>query len=642
MTATSIALRAGLIALGCLAGAAAGGAEDAATARSSVTDYTGLSLATSVLQYSDTFFVRGFDLGSLTLYRRDGLTTPNYSTTLPYENLERVEVLKGISALARGFWSPDGVVNLVAKRPTDTPFATLRYSVNPFGQRLPHLDFGSTLGDAVGYRINLAEEENGLVYQPHSYKRTLVSAAFDIKLADRLKLELDLDRHHQSYTPPLNIEAVNGVVPARVDRTLLLAQPWAQYSDEQTNVGARLSWQLDADWRMTLGRQAARPRDNDDYWSSSGLNAAGSGQFTRDWRVGAWYRSDFSRLALEGGDNWLGVRHHVELGIDRLDVSAQGGGYAHQQYASSIYAPVQLLPSAFANTPFGPTSLYSFSETALPVRDTISLTPGWELLLGARPVRFQGQQAFLGAVSPQEKFVVTPSVALIHQAAPGLSLFASGQRNLEPPGVAPVYAANAGQLLAPPTTEQHEIGLKLNPSAAMTYTAALFEVKRTLAFLDASNVFRQDGKQQHRGIEVAATGTPAKYWTASFSATMTRAEVVQTIDPTLIGRRPENVPHLQFTASGERRIENVEGLSANFTLTGQSRRFTDAGNTAQIAGYMRLDAGITYDLKFVGHAMSVKAGIENLTDKFYWASAKSGLIQPGPPRTARVQAQLEF
>src|SRR3546814_6425749 len=64
-----------------------------------------------------------------TNFRLDGALNMLSATAFPLENKDRVEVLKGASALYYGFSSPAGIVNLTMKRATPD----FSYFANVFG-----------------------------------------------------------------------------------------------------------------------------------------------------------------------------------------------------------------------------------------------------------------------------------------------------------------------------------------------------------------------------------------------------------------------------------------------------------------------------------------------------------------------------
>ena len=68
--------------------------------------------------YWDFLTIRGFTLDNRFNYRRDGLPI-NAETSIPLDNKERVEILKGTSGIQAGTSAPGGLVNFVVKRPTE-------------------------------------------------------------------------------------------------------------------------------------------------------------------------------------------------------------------------------------------------------------------------------------------------------------------------------------------------------------------------------------------------------------------------------------------------------------------------------------------------------------------------------------------
>jgi iron complex outermembrane receptor protein len=75
--------------------------------------------------YWDFLAVRGFVLDNRFNYRRDGLPI-NAETSIPLENKDRIEILKGTSGIQAGTSSPGGLVNLVVKRPTEAPLRNVQ------------------------------------------------------------------------------------------------------------------------------------------------------------------------------------------------------------------------------------------------------------------------------------------------------------------------------------------------------------------------------------------------------------------------------------------------------------------------------------------------------------------------------------
>ena len=93
---------------------------------------------------NDWFLIRGFKSDDIGLFL-DGLQLfyTSYATwKLQPFNLERVEVLRGPSAVLYGGSSPSGIVNAVSKMPPTEPIRYLETGVNNFGNAYLSFDFG--------------------------------------------------------------------------------------------------------------------------------------------------------------------------------------------------------------------------------------------------------------------------------------------------------------------------------------------------------------------------------------------------------------------------------------------------------------------------------------------------------------------
>ncbi|MCY1250622.1 TonB-dependent siderophore receptor [compost metagenome] len=65
-----------------------------------------------------------------------------------------------------------------------------------------------------------------------------------------------------------------------------------------------------------------------------------------------------------------------------------------------------------------------------------------------------------------------------------------------------------------------------------------------------------------------------------------------------------------------------------------------------MAGYGRVDAGIRYLMEVQGKLVTLRARVDNLADRNYWASTGGypgqGYMVVGAPRTFTLSAAVEF
>lgn len=73
----------------------------------------------------DNLAIRGVTLENRTNFRLNGSMPVFNLMAIPLEDKERVEVLKGVSALYYGYTTPGGMVNLVTKRAGNTPVTSV-------------------------------------------------------------------------------------------------------------------------------------------------------------------------------------------------------------------------------------------------------------------------------------------------------------------------------------------------------------------------------------------------------------------------------------------------------------------------------------------------------------------------------------
>ncbi len=145
--------------------------------------------------------IRGISVENRTNYRLNGVLPIVNLIDLPLEDKDRIEALKGASALYYGFATPGGIVNLTMKRPTEDPYVAATLFGNNHGAAGAHVDFGDTWG-AFGARVNAVygDVDSG-VDHTHGV-RSLLAAALDFKPIDRVTLTLDAEHIYKNVDEP--------------------------------------------------------------------------------------------------------------------------------------------------------------------------------------------------------------------------------------------------------------------------------------------------------------------------------------------------------------------------------------------------------------------------------------------------------
>jgi iron complex outermembrane receptor protein len=112
------------------------------------------------------------------------------------------------------------------------------------------------------------------------------------------------------------------------------------------------------------------------------------------------------------------------------------------------------------------------------------------------------------------------------------------------------------------------------------------------------------------------------------------------------GQDAIGAPKSQFNLGAEWDLPMVRGLSLNARAVHTAAQYADAANTQTLPAWSRLDIGARYVFDWNRQQVTVRARIDNLTNRSYWASAGgypgAGYLVLGAPRTAVVSAAVDF
>jgi iron complex outermembrane receptor protein len=149
--------------------------------------------------YWDYLTVRGFVLDNRFNYRREGLPI-SAETSIPLDNKERVEILRGTSGIQAGTSAPGGLVNYVVKRPTEQDLRTVRIETASRGSVLGALDLGGRFGPdrQFGYRLNVASENLKPLTHNLDGNRNMFSLAADWRITRDSVLEFEVERSRKT------------------------------------------------------------------------------------------------------------------------------------------------------------------------------------------------------------------------------------------------------------------------------------------------------------------------------------------------------------------------------------------------------------------------------------------------------------
>lgn len=620
-----------------------------------------ISDAYNAVGYAEQFSIRGFALDNNSSYRKDGMAIPA-DAPIPLENKERIEVLKGLAGLQAGVAAPGGIVNYAVKRPTNAPLRSVTVEVRDRGTLYGTVDLGGRSNDKrFGYRINAAGERLRSYVKGADGEREFISGAFDWHITPNALLQLDMDYQHRSQVTAPGYQLIrNEVLPTGVSaRTLLNNQPWTKPVDtKNSNVGLRFEYLFANDWRASIAANKHKFQRDDYTAFPYGCSNEGDGFYpgycsngdydVYDYQSVGESKSPFSAQALLQGKFATGaIGHELTVGASLFRRSDRFGDYVYDYAGSSnIYQNV-IVPPAPGNPSTGPVfERRKENERSVFAQDILSLSQKFKLHAGLRHVQVKRTEF---EVLPSDASFTLPNLALVYNPTQDWTVYGSMAHGLEHGGVAPIETTNVGRALDPSRSKQVELGIKGAMNRDLTVSAALFQVTKGLEYTqanaDETSTYVRSGEARHRGLELGVQGKATRSLQYSVSLAALDTEQSGTGQSSMDGKRVTNVPKFKSTTWMEYSVPGVEGLKVNGVWQYAGSKAFDVDNRTFVPGYHTLDLGAAYATRVMGTKTTLRAGVHNVADKFYWRDvtpALGGYLLPGAPRTFHVSAQFDF
>ena len=601
--------------------------------------------------YVEEFQIRGFNVSAYDMTFNGVRGMAPYYRIYP-EIAERVEVLKGPSALLNGMAALGGSVNIVPKRAGDTPIARLTGSYMSDSRFGLHADLGQRLGENKewGIRFNGLYRDGDTASKGSTQKSGLFALGLDHR-GQKVRASLDVYRQNDDIGGYAlrGITLADGLpVPRPMNPRRRPGQSWefANARDE----GALLKGEVDLTPNLTAFSSIGLSRFAwDSIFSVYEIeNTAG------DASVGAGYQKQrIDRLSGE-----IGVRGKAQTGAIRHEFVVQATGLREKSkldfersllgagWSGNIYQHHDIVTPDFGNFASRPVPRAADDrQYGVALADTLSwMDDRMRLTLGVRRQTVESKSYdSLGDGALDDHYRAsawTPAAALLFRVNARASVYGNYIEGLQPGSKAPLTAANPGQVFPPYKTRQTELGVKYD-AGSFTTTASIFQIERPSEMIDPlTNIYSVNGEQRNRGLEINIFGEPARGTRVMGGVAFIQARQTRTEDGLNQGRRAASTPARIAKLGVERDVVVVPGLTLAGNLTYTGSQYIDEGNTLSIPGWTRLDLGARYAARMANHPATLRASVLNAGNKAYWLSSVSGGV--GDARTFLLSASVDF
>ncbi|WP_167406836.1 TonB-dependent siderophore receptor [Bradyrhizobium forestalis] len=588
---------------------------------------------------NDWWLIRGFKSDDIGLFL-DGMQlfyTSYASWKLQTPNMERVEVLRGPSAVLYGGSSPSGIVNVISKMPPAEPIRYIETGVNNFGNAYIGFDFGGPVATQpqdgkLFYRV-VGQVQNGPTQVNFTPDNNYFIAPSFTWRPDADTTFTVLASASKQDTRGINFLPYQGTVTSapfgKIPTSFFVGDPSVdKFTREQEMLGYQFERHLTDD--LTFRQNARFAHVDVTYRGYVGngwadVNTATLNRYN-------WYAKDTANQAnldnqLEYRFDTGPVRHTMLFGVDLR-------GYQIDDYqlfevgaipSINVFNPAYGLGDIpFAAPQFQRNFRITQKQAGTYVQDQMKLG-NFTLVLSGRNDWVETTQAArdTGAtVASRDDSRFSGRAGLIYNFDNGIAPYVSYATSYNP-----IIGINAAtnRLFLPETGQQAEIGVKVAPKGFDGYfTASVFDLKRqNVATTDPviTTLQNQTGEVTSRGIELEAVANATKELKFIGAFTAYHLFTSKDLNPALVGKTPTNTP--EMLVSGWADYTFKDGPLAGFGFGGGVRyigsSWADQANTLEVPAVVLGDLALHYEWQNWRTALNVI----NLTDKIYVASCAS-------------------
>jgi iron complex outermembrane receptor protein len=583
----------------------------------------------------DTIGIRGFDATTGGGIYRDGLRQFSFSNQSravgEVYGLDSIEVLRGPSSVLYGQGAPSGMVNIVTKRPTDTPIHEITAQYGSYDRKQIAADVGGPLDDegVFSYRLTGLFRDSDTQIEYAKDDRQYIAPAFTWRPSDATSLTVltsfQKDRNVLGYYALPRVGTLVRSPYGRLPTDLFVGDPdYDKYDVEQWSVGYQLEHQFDETWTFRQNTRYSRSYQDQRTIYQYGLdsdnrtvgrfayighekvkNALVDNQLQAKWNVGR-----FEHTSLAGID----LQHAM---TDQL-----GGGNLASPL--DVYDPVYHQDYSGIVPEYDLDQKQTLNQAGVYMQEQLKFDDHWVLNVGGRKdwTRKENDNQINNTDTKQRDHAFTWRTGAMYLADNGLSPYLSYSESFIPTVGS---TDRSGGVFEPETGKQYEVGVKFQPPGSESFvTVSLFDLTRqnVLTPDPVNNRFSiQTGELESKGIELEAKATVNDSLDIIANYNYSHVEITKSTAGDE-GNRPANTPAVLASLWAQYTLHQgpLDGLGIGGGVRYVGASYVDNEHSDTIPSYTLLDGTITYDLSRITSSLKgvqVALNASNLTDEKY-------------------------
>jgi iron complex outermembrane receptor protein len=630
----------------------------------------------------ESFWSRGYDMSSNNMFK-NGFRY-NAGSIPEVSGLEKVEFLKGGSALLFGNVAPGGILNLVTKTPKFEKGGEISMQTGSYDYYKPSVDFYGPLNKYIAYRFTGSYENSKSFRDFVKNDRIYFNPSFLFKISEKTQIIAQGDYLSADWTPDFGTGIIGETV-LNIPRNTYFGALWSTGNTKSSSASVLFNHDFNKNWKLAFNSSFQSYRRTQK--STAQMNGVTS---NGNWKRGLTQADAAEiifgdQLSLQGTFNTGKIKHQIFTGVDYENSIAPSYTFA---FALADYGTINLFDYDYSTqskeAPFSKATQLATTNTqrfGAYAQDLISINEYIKVLGG---IRWSWQEADVDTKNLSTAITTTsaktlnkaysPKAGLVIQPNRDMSIFASYSNSFTP---------NTGttvdlKTLAPSIIDQFEVGIKKDFWRGILSTnVTLYQISnnnlaQTAQFqadgvtLNVNNNLKElVGATKGKGIEVDVTAKPTEGLNiiAGYSFNETKISKSSGTSGSLVvgdilARTPRHTANLSFfykLPSG-----TLKGLSFGAIASyigdrtgGWNDRYvwTEVPNSnpkaytvtiedrdIPLKGYTTVDASVGYEWK----KFSILCKLSNITNELNYTVHENYSVNPIAPRQVMTSLKYKF
>ncbi len=264
----------------------------------------------------ESFWSRGYDMTANNMFkngfRYNGGSIPEVSS------LERVEFLKGGSALLYGNVAPGGILNTVTKTPQFTKGGEISMQAGSYSYYKPTVDFYGPLNKSIAYRFTGSYENSESFRDFVKNERIYFNPSLLFKISDKTQITAQGDYLNADWTPDFGTGIIGKEI-LDLPRSNYYGALWSTGNTKSSSASVMLNHDFNKNWKLNFNSSYQNyDRTSKSTSQLSNLDTyATRGEWKRGLSETKNLESIFGdQLSLQGTFKTGAIKHQIFTGVD--------------------------------------------------------------------------------------------------------------------------------------------------------------------------------------------------------------------------------------------------------------------------------------------------------------------------------------